>query len=159
MITGRGTASTRTARVIAAAPEALYRAFTDPAALVAWLPPGDMTGRMHRFEPGVGGGYLTSLYYPPDEPAHRGKTTAAEDRVEVRFVDLVPARRIVSSVRFVTDDPALQALMTMTATFEPVAGGTEVTLVFSGLPSGLRPEDNDAGARLSLAQLARWVEG
>jgi hypothetical protein len=33
-----------------------------------------------------------------------------------------------------------------------------VTLLFENLPPGLRPEDNDEGARLSLAQLARRFE-
>lgn len=44
-------------------------------------------------------------------------------------------------------------------TFEEVPGGTEVTLEFTNLPPGLRPEDNDEGARLSLEQLARRFEG
>ena len=35
----------------------------------------------------------------------------------------------------------------------------EVYLLFEDLPPGLRPEDNEAGAELSLKQLARWVEG
>jgi hypothetical protein len=48
--------------------------------------------------------------------------------------------------------------MTMTATFEEVSGGTEVTLVFKNLPPDLRAEDNDAGSRLSLEQLARRFE-
>ena len=39
-------ASTRTSRVIRARPEQLYAAFMDPAALVAWLPPGEMTGKI-----------------------------------------------------------------------------------------------------------------
>ena len=39
-----------------------------------------------------------------------------------------------------------------------VPGGTEVTLLFTNLPPGLRPEDNDAGAELSLEQLARRFE-
>ena len=39
-----------------------------------------------------------------------------------------------------------------------VAGGTEVTLAFDDIPPGVRPEDNDEGARLSLAQLARRYE-
>ena len=39
-----------------------------------------------------------------------------------------------------------------------MSGGTEVTLVFKNLPSGFRAEDNEAGARLSLAQLARRFE-
>ena len=36
----------------------------------------------------------------------------------------------------------------MTATFEEVSGGTEVTLVFENPPSGLRAADNEAGSRL-----------
>jgi hypothetical protein len=31
-------------------------------------------------------------------------------------------------------------------------------MTFDGLPPGLRPEDNDAGARASLDQLARRFE-
>ncbi|WP_438616819.1 hypothetical protein [Proteus mirabilis] len=44
--------------------------------------------------------------------------------------------------------------MIMTVTLEAVPEGTEVTLLFTNLPPGLRPEDNDTGARLSLEQLA-----
>ena len=151
-------ASTRTSRVIRAGPEALYEAFLDPAALVAWLPPAEMTGKIHEFDARVSGGYRMSLFYPPDEPAFRGKTSDREDMVKVRFVELTPPRRIVEAVSFVTTDPALVGEMTMTATFEDVAGGTDVTLEFQNLPPGLRPEDNDAGARLSLEQLARRFE-
>ena len=149
---------TRTSRTIKARPEALYEAFIDPVALLAWLPPAEMTGKMHEFDARVGGGYRMSLFYPPTERNFRGKTADKEDMVDVRFVELVPPRRIVEAVSFVTDDPALLGEMTMTATFEQVSGGTEVTLVFTNLPPGLRPEDNDAGARLSLAQLARRFE-
>jgi hypothetical protein len=39
--------------------------------------------------------------------------------------------------------------MALTATFDEVAGGPEVTL-FNNLPSGLRAEDKEAGSRLSL---------
>ena len=46
----------------------------------------------------------------------------------------------------------------MTATFEEVSGGTEVTLVCQNLPPGLRAEDDEAGSRLSLQQLARRFE-
>lgn len=151
-------ASTRTSRVIRARPEELYQAFVDPDVLVAWLPPADMTGRIHAFDARVGGGYRMSLFYPADEPG-LGKTADGEDMVEVRFVELTPPRRIVEAIRFVTTDPALLGEMTMTATFEAASGGTEVTLLFTGLPPGLKPEDNDAGARLSLEKLARRFEG
>ena len=48
--------------------------------------------------------------------------------------------------------------LTMTATFEEVSAGAEVTLTFENLPPGLRAEDNEAGSRLSLEQLARRFE-
>ncbi len=96
-----------------------------------------------------------SLFYPADERAFRGKTSDREDMVNVRFVELAPLCRIVEAVSFVTTDPAFFGTMTLTATFEEVSGGTEVTLVLENLPPGLRAEDNEAGSRLSLEQLAR----
>jgi uncharacterized protein YndB with AHSA1/START domain len=154
----RAGAWTRTSRVIRARPEELYEAFLDPAALVAWLPPADMTGEIHEFDARVGSGYRMSLFYPPNERVFRGKTSDREDMVNVRFVELAPPRRIVEAVSFVTIDPALFGEMTMTATFEEVSGGTEVTLLFKNLPPGLRAEDNEAGSRLALEQLARRFE-
>jgi uncharacterized protein YndB with AHSA1/START domain len=149
---------TRTSRVIRARREELYAAFLDPAALVDWLPPAEMTGEIHEFDARVGGGYRMSLFYPPVERAFRGKTSDREDVVDVRFVELTPPCRIVEAVRFVTADPAFFGEMTLIATFEKVSGGTEVTLVFTNLPPGLRAEDNEAGSRLSLEQLARRFE-
>ena len=143
-----------TEQFVPAPPEAVYAAFLDPAVLVRWLPPGDMTGRIHAFDARVGGGYEMSLFYPADEPTPRGKTAALEDRVRVRFVELSPARRIVQAVVFQADDPALQGEMTMTWTFAPAPGGTRVSVVSEDLPPGLRAEDNDEGARQSLGQLA-----
>ena len=149
---------TRTSRVIRARREELYGAFIDPAGLVAWLPPAQMTGHIHEFDARTGGGYRMSLYHPPNERAFRGKTSNKEDIVNVRFVELEPPRKIVEAINFVTTDPDFLGEMTMTATFEEVPGGTKVTLVFKNLPPGLRGEDNEAGARLSLNQLARRVE-
>jgi uncharacterized protein YndB with AHSA1/START domain len=99
-----------------------------------------------------------SLFYPPDERTFHGKTADKEDMIDVRFVELTPPRRIVQAVNFVTTGPALVGEMTMTAMFDEVSGGTEVTLFFENLPPGLRAEDNEAGSRLSLEQLARRFE-
>jgi uncharacterized protein YndB with AHSA1/START domain len=151
-------AGTRASRVIKARPDELYEAFIDPAVLVDWLPPAEMTGRIHEFDAREGGGYRMSLFYPPGERVFRGKTSDKEDMVNVRFVELTPPRRIVEAISFVTTDPAFSGEMTMTAMFEEVSGGTEVTLVFEDLPPGLRAEDNEVGSRLSLEQLARRFE-
>ena len=158
MIEEHAGAWTRTSRVVRARPEELYAAFLDPAALVDWLPPAEMTGEIHEFDARVGGGYRMSLFYPPGERSFRGKTSDREDSVNVRFVELMPPRRIVEAVSFVTTDPAFFGEMTMIATFEEVSGGTEVTLVLKNLPPGLRAEDNQAGSRLSLEQVARRLE-
>jgi uncharacterized protein YndB with AHSA1/START domain len=144
--------------VIRAQPEELYAAFLDPAALVEWLPPAEMAGEIHEFDARVGGGYRMSLFYPPGESAFRGKTSDREDRVNVRFVELTPPRWIVEAVSFVTTDPDLVGEMVLTVTLENVPDGTEVTLAFENLPPGLRAEDNEAGARLSLEQLTRRFE-
>lgn len=64
----------------------------------------------------------------------------------------------MEAVRFVSDDPAFGGEMSLTITLKSVAAGTAVRLVFADLPPGLPPADNDAGAELSLAQLARLLE-
>lgn len=147
----------RASKVVKASPDEAYQAFVDPRILVDWLPPAEMTGTIHDFRATVGGGYRMSLFYPESE-TFQGKTTEKEDRVQVRFVELDPPHRIVEAVRFVSDDPAFSGVMTMTVTLEPVDGGTEVTLAFRDLPPGLKPEDNDEGAQMSLDQLARRFE-
>jgi uncharacterized protein YndB with AHSA1/START domain len=153
-----GRTSTRTSQIISARPEELYAAFMDPSALVAWLPPAEMTGKIHAFDARVGGGYRMSLFYPANERSFRGKTSDKEDRLDVRFVELEPPRRIVEAVNFVSADPAFLGEMTIVVTFEEVSGGTKVTFLSTNLPPGLRPEDNEAGGRLSLEQLARRFE-
>ena len=151
-------AGTRNSRFIKASPEAIYRAFTDPAALAVWRAPGDMTGQVHHFDYRVGGGYQMSLYYPASEEIQRGKTAGREDRYSARFVDLTPPSRIIEAITFDSPDPAFQGEMIMDVTLEAEAGGTNVTIAFKNLPPGIRPEDNEAGTLSSLEKLARYVE-
>jgi uncharacterized protein YndB with AHSA1/START domain len=154
----RTRASTRTSRVIEASREALYRAFTDPAALAVWLSPGEMTGKVHEFDARVGGGYRMSLFYPSSEQVYRGKTSEREDRFTARFVELTPPAKIVEAITFDSADPAFSGEMIMTVTFDERDGGTEVTILFENIPPGIRPEDNEVGSRSSLEKLARYVE-
>ena len=150
--------STRNSKFIKASPEAVYRALTDPAALPVWRVPGDMTGKVHDFDLRVGGGYQMSLYYPTSEPTSRGKSAEREDRYRARFMELVPARRIVEGINFDSADPAFAGEMIMEVTLEAEKRGTTVAIVFKNIPSGVRPEDNEAGTQSSLEKLARYVE-
>ncbi|CAA9556535.1 MAG: hypothetical protein AVDCRST_MAG70-1333 [uncultured Thermomicrobiales bacterium] len=153
---GRG--RSRTSRVIGAPRDAVYAAFVDPEAIVKWQAPDAMTATVHAFDGRVGGGYEMSLYYPPSEDVGLGKSGGNEDRYRSRFVELVPPSRIVQTIRFDTDDPRMMGEFTMVVTLEELDGGTEVTVQFEGIPIGISPEDNDAGTRLSLEKLARYVE-
>ncbi len=150
--------STRNSKFIKAPREALYRAFTDPAALAVWLAPGDMTGEVHRFDGRVGGGYQMSLYYPSSEETVDGKTSDREDRYTAQFVELTPPGRIVAATTFDSGDPAFSGEMIMVVTIEAEDGGTTVSILFKDIPSGIRPEDNEAGTRSTLEKLARYVE-
>jgi len=80
--------TTRNSRLIEASPQILYEAFTNPKALETWLAPGDMTGKIHRFDLRKGGSYEMSLFYPESDQEARGKTTGKEDRYVARFVEL-----------------------------------------------------------------------
>ncbi len=150
--------STRNTKLIKASQETIYRAFTDPAALAVWFAPGDMTAEVHHFDKRVGGGYEMSLYYPESEETARGKTSNKEDRYTARFMELTPPSRIVETIIFDSDTAEIAGEMTMYVTLEPANGGTNVTIVFKNIPSGIRLEDNEKGTELSLEKLARYVE-
>ena len=129
MTDARSLGSTKNSLVIPAPPEALYRACTDPAALAAWRAPGDMTGKVHRLDLRVGGGYEMSLYYPASETTARGKSSAREDRFTARFVALTP-RRIVEAITFDWLNTAFAVEIIMEVTLEAVADGTAVSIAF-----------------------------
>jgi uncharacterized protein YndB with AHSA1/START domain len=150
--------TTQNSKDMKATQEALYQAFTNPAALEIWLAPGEMTGKVHSFDLRVGGGYQMSLFYPPSEKESRGKTSEKEDRFTARFVELTPYKRIVQAITFDSSDPAFSGEMIMEVTFEAKDAGTGVTILFRNLPSGIRPEDNEAGTQSTLEKLARYVE-
>lgn len=144
----------RASRLIPAPPEAVYAAFVDAEALIAWLPPAGMTGRVLLFEPRAGGRYRIELTY---RGAGKGKTGAHSDVTAGRFLALEPGRRIVMSVQFDSADAAFAGEMLMTWSFAPVPGGTEVAVAASQVPAGISPEDHAAGMASSLANLARFL--
>lgn len=159
MPTGSGKKRTDTAsRVIAASPQALYRAFVDPAAIASWRPPQGMKAEIHTFDPREGGDYRMSFLYTEPDPEVQGKTSDHIDTFEGRFVGLLPGERIVEEIDFVSDDPAFRGTMTITTTFRPVSGGTEVTVVCEDVPEGIGESDHKAGIASSLANLAAFVE-
>ncbi|MFE9336500.1 SRPBCC family protein [Streptomyces sp. NPDC007063] len=148
----------RAGRVIAAPPETVYGALPDREALEAWLPPSGMRGRVERWDPRPGGGFRMALTYL-DPAAGRGKTSAAEDVVDVGFAALMPFERVVQQAVFEADDPSFAGTMTMT--WQLAAAGedrTEVTVTATGAPPGTDPAVHEAGIASSPANLASYVE-
>ncbi len=150
--------STKNSRIIFATAAKIYDAMTTANGLEAWQAPGEMTGKVHHIDAREGGGYEMSLYYPAGEQRAMGKTADNVDRFKVNFVQLIPSRKIVETVNFTGDDPAFAGTMTIEISLEPAAGGTEVTFLFTDIPRGIKPEDNETGTISSLDKLARYVE-
>ena len=152
------TQSTKNYRDINATPEMLYKAFTDPVALETWQVPGDMKAIVHQFDLRVGGGYEMSLFYPDSDNTPAGKTAGKEDRYKARFIELIPNQKIVEAIIFNTSNPDFAGEMRMEITLEPVETGTRVTFLFTNIPVGINPADNEAGTISSLEKLAKYVE-
>ena len=142
-------------RFIAAEPADVFRAFTDPVLMLAWLPPDGLTARFARFNPAAG--YRMVLRYD-EPPSGGGKASPDEDVVEVRRVALDPPERVVETVEFPSDDPGYAGTMTMTWTFTEGDGGTYVEIVATDVPPGIDPDDHASGLASSLRNLARLVE-
>ena len=143
-------------RTISAAPERIYAALVDPEARQVWLPPRGMTGRFEHFDARPGGSYRLVLTYA--DAAHSpGKSTADSDIVDVRFLELVPATRVVEAVDFVAEDPAFTGTMTMTWELAGGDGDTRVEIRAEGVPEGISAEDHAVGMAQSLANLAAYL--
>ena len=146
----------RASRLIRAPIAKVYGAFVDGAALVRWLPPEGMSGEMLAFDAVPGGGYRMALSYEDaDVP---GKSSEHGDVVEVRFLALVPGKKIVQSAEFESDDPAFAGTMVMTWTFEDAGGGTRVAIECENVPQGITRRDHEVGLKSSLRNLAGFVE-
>jgi uncharacterized protein YndB with AHSA1/START domain len=145
-------------RRIEADPGRVYAAFVDPEAVIRWLPPADMTGRMLAFDPRPDGPFRMELTFRSVDHATPGKTSAHSDLVEGRFVRLEPDREIAQAFTFRSDDPAFAGVMTMVWTFAPEGAGTRVTVRAEDVPPGIDPGDHETGIRSSLDNLARYVE-
>ncbi len=149
----------RASRLIKAPPAAIYRAFIDPQALVAWLPPSGMTGHIEHFEPKPGGRYRMTLTYDAPDHSTLGKSSEDADTVEGEFVRLVADSEVVQRFAFESDDPAFAGVMTMTWKLEPTPDGVEVSIVCENVPEGISAEDHATGLASSLENLAAYCEG
>jgi uncharacterized protein YndB with AHSA1/START domain len=144
-----GTKTLRLSRVIKAPAKRIYQAFLDPDAYAKWLPPNGFTGKVHKMEPKVGGSYRMSF-----STVNKSWTQSFGGR----YTELVPNKRIVHTDRFETTDPTQKGEMTVTIDLKPVKGGTEVSIVQSGIPKGPSADGAPYGWSQSLDNLATLCE-
>jgi uncharacterized protein YndB with AHSA1/START domain len=144
-------------RFVPAPPDAVYLAFVEAEALMAWLPPRGMSGRILLFEPWEGGRYRIELALEGEGRCLTGKTTGRTDVTSGRFLEMIPGRRIAQAVEFESDDPAFAGTMVMTWSLEPAGEGTQVSVSASDVPSGISAADHAAGLASSLENLERFL--
>ena len=141
------TGTVRLHRFLKAPPERVYKAFLDPDAMAKWLPPHGFTGKVHRMDATVGGGYKMSFTNFGTGQTHRFGGT---------YLELTPHQRIRYTDQF--DDPTLPGTMQVTIELRKVMTGTEVNIVQEGLPPQIPVEFAYLGWQESLTLLANLVE-
>jgi uncharacterized protein YndB with AHSA1/START domain len=134
-------------RVIATAPEKVYRAFLEPDAMAKWLPPNGFAATVHHMEAKAGGTFRMSF---------RNFTSGNGHSFGGEYLELVPGERLRYTDKF--DDPNLPGQMTVTVTLKKVMVGTDVSIVQEGIPDMIPVEACYLGWQQSLENLVKLVE-
>ena len=134
-------------RVLRAAPERVYRAFVDPAAVVKWLPPNGFTATVHHLDARVGGSHRMSF---------TNFTTGNSHSFGGEYLELVPGERLRYTDKF--DDPNLPGVMRVSVELRKVSVGTEINITQEGVPDVIPADACYLGWQESLTLLAKLVE-
>ena len=134
-------------RVIKASPEKVYRAFTTPKAMEAWIPPYGFLCTVHSMETKVGGTYKMSF---------TNFTTGNSHSFGGEYLELIPDEFLKYTDRF--DDPNLPGEMITTVWLKKVTGGTDLKVTQEGIPDIIPVEMCYLGWQDSLDKLIRLVE-
>jgi uncharacterized protein YndB with AHSA1/START domain len=134
-------------RVITASPEKVYRAFTEPHALSAWMPPYGFLGVVHHMDVREGGSYKMSFI---------NFSTGNGHSFGGNFLEIKPNEFLKYSDKF--DDPNLPGEMTTSVWLRKVTGGTELKIFQEGIPSVIPAEMCYLGWQDSLEKLIKLVQ-
>jgi uncharacterized protein YndB with AHSA1/START domain len=134
-------------RVIKAAPEKIYRAFTDPVAYASWIPPYGFLCRVESMEARAGGEFKMSF---------ENFSTGKRQSFGGKYLELEPNATIRFAEKF--DDPALSGEMTTSVILKEVSVGTEISIVQENIPAAIPAEMCYLGWQESLEKLIRLVE-
>jgi uncharacterized protein YndB with AHSA1/START domain len=134
-------------RVLKAAPEKVFRAFTDAAAMASWLPPYGFVCIVHDMDVRVGGSYHMSF---------QNFSTGNGHSFGGKYMEITPNELIKYTDKF--DDPNLPGEMITTVWLRKVSVGTELKVVQEGIPEMIPVEMCYLGWQESLEKLAKLVE-
>lgn len=134
-------------RVLKASPEKLFRAFTEPGAMCAWLPPYGFYCTIHEMEAKAGGNYKMSF---------TNFTTGNSHSFGGKYLEFEPGKLVKYTDTF--DDPNLPGEMITTVLMEKVICGTSLKITQEGIPSMIPVEMCYLGWQESLEKLAKLVE-
>ncbi len=133
-------------RVLPAPPSRVYRALTDPLAVVKWQPPHGFLAQVHEMDVRVGGSYRMSFI---------NLGTGAAHSFGGKYMELVPDEKIVCTDRF--DDPSMPGELRVTITLKKVSMGTELNIVQENVPTAIPPDACYLGWQQSLSLLEQLV--
>ncbi len=93
-----------------------------------------------------------------DATGGHGKSSASEDIVEGRFVEVTDGVRLVQEIEFESDDPRFAGIMRMIWEVRPSGDGSDVVFRAEDVPEGISQEDHIEGLTSSLRNLAELLE-
>lgn len=134
-------------RVVKAAPEKVYRAFTNPIAYASWIPPYGFLCIVHKIDVKVGGEFHMSFENFSSGNKHSFGGT---------FAEIKPNEFIKYKEKF--DDPNLPGEMTTSVWFNKVSVGTEIKVIQENIPKAIPIEMCYLGWQESLDKLIKLVE-
>ena len=134
-------------RVLKASPEKVYRAFTDPKAIAAWLPPYGFLCTVHEMNVKVDGTFRMSFH---------NFSTGNGHSFGGKYLEIKPNEFLKYTDKF--DDPNLPGEMMTTVSLKKVMVGTEIRITQEGIPEAIPAEMCYLGWQESLEKLAKLVE-
>jgi uncharacterized protein YndB with AHSA1/START domain len=134
-------------RIIKATPEKIYRAFTEPNAILSWLPPYGYLCEVHQMDVRVGGSYKMSFtnFSTGNSHSFGGKYLEIKPNAFLKYIDKI-------------DLPNMAEEMTTSVWLKKVSVGTEFEVLQENIPSVIPTEMCYLGWQDSIDKLVRLVE-
>lgn len=134
-------------RIIKASPEKIFRAFADPIAHSAWLPPYGFLCTVQHMDFNVGGKFKMTFtnFSTGNGHSFSGEYLAIKPHEFIKYTDTF-------------DDPGLPGEITTSIWLNKVICGTELKVLQEGIPQAIPAEMCYLGWQESLDKLIKLVE-